>query len=135
MRELIRAYFDAEEKGDVETIVGLCASDVVIRNAAQPPQFGLDGAREFATSFRDRTSRRHFDVLAVAHEGSVAFAWWSCALTFKSGVSFGAVVTREAFDIDLEGVCRLAVDGDGKIRELDVVHQTACVMAKAIQAS
>jgi len=41
----VDAYFRAEERGDVEAVVAMCSDDVVVRNAANPPQHGKDGVR------------------------------------------------------------------------------------------
>ena len=43
----IGAYFHAEERGDIEAVVALCAEDVIVRNAANPPQHGKEGARAY----------------------------------------------------------------------------------------
>ncbi len=107
-RDKIASYFEAEERGDVEAIVALCSEDVVVRNAANPPQIGKDGARAYASGFRDRTIRRRFEVLGVAERGAVAYARWKAALTFRSGLTFGSMTTSRNFDVNLEGICRFS---------------------------
>lgn len=134
-RDLVNEYFDAEERGDVEAVVALCAENVIVRNAAQPPQRGKPGAREYVTSFRDRTSRRVFQVLAVAEGNGVVFAWWSAQLTFRAGVSFGPVTTRRPFDVELQGICRFRLNRNGKIEELDVFHETTTPFRLAQEAA
>lgn len=135
MRDLVQAYFDAETRGDVDAVARLCAPDVVVRNAAQPPQHGLAGVREFVTSFSRRTSDRHFAILAIASEGPVVFAWWRAALTFNAGLAFGSVVTQRPFKVVLDGICRMKINESGNIIELDIVHETTSVMAGAVEAS
>lgn len=130
-QQLVERYFDAEERGDVDAVVALCAADVVVRNAAQPPQRGLDGVRTYVTSFRDRTSARAFDVIAVAEADDVVFAAWSARLVFNAGVPFGPVIPRRPFDIELTGICRFKLDAEGKVRELDVFHETTSVVQRA----
>jgi hypothetical protein len=130
-RRLVNDYFAAEESGDVEAVVALCAPDVVIRNAAQPAEYGREGARQFASSFKARTEERRFKVLAVADEHDVCFAWWEGKITFKEGVAFGAVVAKRPFQITLQGVCRFKVDSHGLVEELDVFHETTSAVLRA----
>jgi hypothetical protein len=132
---LVDTYFAAEERGDVDAVVALCADDVVVRNAAQPPQRGLDGVRAYVTSFRDRTDARQFQVVAAAESDDVVFAAWKARLVFKAGLPFGAVISRKPFDVELTGICRFKLNQDGKVCELDVYHETTSVMQRAVAAS
>ena len=134
-RNLIDKYFAAEEQGDIDSVVDLCAPDVVIRNAAQPAVFGKDGARKFASDFKSRTDCRAFEILAVAQNDDVCFAWWDAKLVFRAGVSFGPVTTKRPFKLTLQGVCRFKVDGNGKFKELDVFHETTSGLLAAQEAS
>lgn len=135
IHDKVDAYFRAEERGDVETVVAMCSEDVVVRNAANPPQHGKDGARAYVTSFRDRTARRRFDVLTVAEHEGVVYARWKAALTFKAGVSFGPITTRRPFDLELRGICRFKLDTLGLFREIDVFHETTTAMRLAQHAA
>lgn len=134
-KDLVEKYFSAETRGDVDSVVDLCAPDVVIKNAAQPAVFGKEGARKFVSDFKARTERRDFEVLAVAENEDVCFAWWNAELTFKAGVSFGPVTTRRPFILNLHGVCRFKVDANGKFKELDVFHETTSGLLAAQEAS
>ena len=134
-KSLVEKYFAAEERGDIDSVVDLCAPDVVIRNAAQPAVFGKDGARKFVSDFKARTERRNFEILAFAQNEDVCFAWWNAKLTFKPGVSFGPVTTKRSFTLNLQGVCRFKVDGIGKFKELDVFHETTSGLLAAQEAS
>lgn len=129
--KLVSDYFAAEEQGDVEAVVALCSDDVVIRNAAQPPVYGKEGARKFASDFKARTDERRFKVLTVAINDDVCFAWWDGEITFKEGVAFGTVMSKRAFKVNLQGVCRFKVDAFGDIKELDVVHETSTPVLRA----
>jgi ketosteroid isomerase-like protein len=132
---LIQRYFEAEEHGDIDSVVDLCAPDVVIRNAAQPAVFGKEGARRFASDFKERTDRRAFEILAVAENGDVGFAWWDAKLVFKAGIPFGPVTTKRPFTLALQGVCRFKIDGNGRFKELDVFHETTSGLLAAQEAS
>lgn len=134
-RILVEEYFLAEERGDVEAVVAMCDDQVIIRNAAQPSQSGKQGARDYVTSFRDRTSRRSFKVLAVAEEQDVVFSWWAAELTFRAGVQFGPLTTKRPFDIGLHGICRFKLNPLGRIVELDVFHETSTVFKNALEAA
>lgn len=129
----VRCYFQAEEDGDVEGIVSLFDADAVIRNAAQPMVFGKDGARKFATDFRDRTEFRKFSVLATAQQGSKMFASWRGHLRFKAGVAFGPVHSAEPFEIELSGVCEFDFTPRGTIHSLLIAHETTTVMQRAME--
>lgn len=131
----IAQYFEAEERGDVESVVAMCSEDVVVHNAANPPQFGKEGARAYVSGFRDRTSRRHFDVLAVAEQADVAYERWKATLTFRAGVIFGPVTTLRPFDLELEGICRFKLDPSGLFREIDVFHETTTALSLAQEAA
>jgi ketosteroid isomerase-like protein len=135
MENVIRQYFRAEEDGDVDAVAGLCAAEVVVRNAAQPPQHGIRGVREYVEVFRDRTSRRRFTLVSVAHATGVAYGSWEADLTFREGVHFGPAHTRRPFDLHLRGICRFKFDDEGKIVEIDVAHETSSAMNLALEAS
>lgn len=130
-RELVECYFDAESRGDVDAVVALCAPDVIVRNAAQPSQHGLEGVRGYVTGFRDRTAERAFRVLSVADGSDVVFAAWQARLVFKAGISFGAIVPRRPFSVDLTGICRFRLDREGRVTELDVYHETTSAAQRA----
>jgi hypothetical protein len=134
-RDKIEAYFTAEESGDVEAIVAMCSKDVIVRNAANPLQHGKDGARDYVTSFRDRTVRRHFDLMTMAVHGRTAYARWKAAITFRASVSFGPVTTRRPFDLELHGICRFKLNDAGLFCEIDVFHETTTAMRLAQDAA
>jgi ketosteroid isomerase-like protein len=134
-RQLVERYFTAEERGDVAAVVALCSEDVIVRNAAQPPQHGRQGVRDYVTSFRDRTSRRNFEIMEVVEENNIVYAWWHARLTFREGVSFGPVTTRRHFDLDVQGVCRFRLDENDEVQELDVFHETTSAFQLAQEAA
>jgi ketosteroid isomerase-like protein len=74
VESLVCRYFQAEEVGDTDAIVEMCDDRVVILNAAQPPVYGHEGARQFAEDFRNRTEERHFEIRSLAVNGYTAFA-------------------------------------------------------------
>ena len=132
----VRDYFRAEEVGDVEAIVSMFDVNAVIRNAAQPPAFGKDGARRFASDFRDRTEFRKFSIATTAREGAKIFASWRGHLRFKAGIAFGPDVrTVEPFEVELSGVCEFDFTQRGAIHTLLIAHETTTVMQMAIKHS
>lgn len=122
---LVRAYFGAEERGDADAIVEMCDPRIVILNAAQPPVYGLEGARVFAEDFRSRTLERRFDLRSVAVDGYTVFAEFASRITFREGVQFGpAIRAQKAFTVELPGVCRFQFNPAGKLIYLRVFHET-----------
>jgi SnoaL-like domain len=113
----------------------MCSEDVVVRNAANPPQHGKSGVRAYVTSFRDRTARRRFNLLTVAEHAGTAYARWTAALTFRAGVSFGPATTLRPFDLELQGICRFKFDACGLFREVDVFHETTTAIRLAQEAA
>jgi ketosteroid isomerase-like protein len=134
-RGLVREYFRAEQEGDIEAVVALCAPEVVIRNAAQPPTYGLEGARQYVADFKARTDERRFTVLAMAGAGETVFAWWDAQLTFKAGTRFGPVQTKRPFTVQLQGVCRFKLNLENRVVELDVFHETTTAFRLAQEAA
>ena len=134
-RKFIEEYFSAEERGDVEAVAAMCDEGVTIRNAAQPPQHGKDGAREYVSTFKDRTDERKFRVLAIAQDGDTVFAWWDASLTFKAGIAFGPIVTKRPFTVQLQGVCRFKMSASGRFDEIDVFHETTSPVHLAQEAA
>ena len=128
-------YFRAEERGDIEAVVAMCADDIIVRNAANQPQHGREGARAYVTSFSDRTASRRFEVLSVAVQGDVVYALWRADLTFRAGVAFGPVTTTKPFDLSLPGICRFKLNEAGLFTELDVMHETTTAVRLAQQAA
>ncbi|MGB0064868.1 MAG: nuclear transport factor 2 family protein [Terracidiphilus sp.] len=130
----VRDYFRAEEVGDVEAIVSMFDADAVIRNAAQPPVFGKEGARKFVSDFRDRTEFRKFSIASIARQGSKIFASWRGHLRFKAGVVFGpGVCTAEPFEIELSGVCEFDFTEGGAIHSLLIAHETTTATQMAMK--
>jgi hypothetical protein len=121
----VLGYFRAEERGDAETIVGMCDEQVMIVNAAQPPVYGLDGARRFVQDFRNRTTQRLFEVRSLAVRGNSVFAEFLGTITFREGAQFGpAIRAQKAFTLELPGVCRFEFNETGKLVFLRVFHET-----------
>ena len=127
-RKWVERYFQAEEAGHVDWIVAACSEDVVIYDAGQPPSRGPAGVRTRLTEFLDRTSSRKFEVLAVAAENNVVYAWWQARLTFRAGATFGPMTNKRSFDVTIPGIHRFLFNSSGQIRELDVAHETTTVM-------
>jgi limonene-1,2-epoxide hydrolase len=131
---VVRNYFKAEEAGDVEAITAMFDAGAAIRNAAQPVVFGKEGARKFASDFRDRTEFRKFSVVATARQGSRIFASWLGHLRFKAGIAFGPHIhTAQAFEVDLSGVCDFDFTPEGTIRSLSISHETTTTMQMALR--
>ena len=132
---LVETYFRAEEAGDSAAVVAICGTEVVVRNAANPPQYGHAGVRAYVEDFRDRTEARRFTVLSIAVNVDVIYARWQADIVFRRGASFGPVVARRSFRLELQGVCRFKLDGEGHVVELDVFHETTTALNLAIKTS
>jgi hypothetical protein len=128
--QVIREYFRAETAGDVEAVARLCHEAVIVRNAAQPSQQGKQGVRAYVSDFKARTSRREFQIHAIAIERDVAFAWWDATLEFVPGARIGPVVAQSPFEVRLPGICRFHFR-ESLIDELDVFHETTSVLQAA----
>jgi hypothetical protein len=130
---VVHRYFEAEEIGDVEAVVSLCAPNVKVINAANPPQYGFEGVRQYVQVFKERTSQRKFIIGKIATNKNVTFAFWNAVITFNAGVTFGAITTLKSFTVELQGVCRFVFDEDGKIEQLFVFHETTTALLKAVE--
>ena len=134
-RRVVEDFLRADEAGDIESRVAACAEEVVIYDAGQPPAVGRAAARALMTGFRDVTSRRTFEVLSVAEEGNVVYAWWQSHVDFRAGVTLGPVTTTRPFDVTVSGVHRFLFDATGHIRELDIAHETTSTIEGAVRAA
>jgi len=126
-KEVIEQYFELEEIGDVEGVVNLCDELVLVVNAANPIQFGKEGARQYVQTFKNRTEHRLFKIGEISIFEDTAMVWWDAEVRFKSGIAFGQIISNSEFDALLSGVCRFRFSREGKITELDVFHETTSV--------
>jgi ketosteroid isomerase-like protein len=127
----IEQYFSLEEIGDVEGVVALCHPNIVVVNAANPAQHGLEGARSYVQTFKDRTISRAFKIKEIAVEKDNALVSWKAKIEFKKGISFGNIISGSNFSVDLFGICRFKMTVDGKFLEIDVFHETTTAMLAA----
>jgi uncharacterized protein (TIGR02246 family) len=76
IRDLVALWHHATAAGDVDTVLGLMADDVVFLVAGQPPMRGRDsserGLRSFLTQHRIESTG---DVQEVQASGSLAYCW------------------------------------------------------------
>jgi len=76
IRGLVAKWHRATAAGDLETILGLMAEDVVFLRAGQPPMRGkaafAEGTRAALEKFRIESSG---DVLEVRTSGDLAYCW------------------------------------------------------------
>jgi len=131
---VVRDYFAFEEAGNIEGVVALCDPSVVVRNAAQPVVVGLAGVRQYVESFRDRTTFRVFEQVSISTAPGLAYATWKADLEFKAGTAFGPVISKTAFPLTLQGVCRFVFNASGKLVEIDVYHETTSALRRAQEA-
>jgi hypothetical protein len=131
--DTVREYFKLEEEGEVEALVHLFSPYAVIINAANPVQFGPQGARNYIQAFKDRTHQRKFDIENISFYNDTIMVWWHAQIEFRSGVAFGDIISKKAFKAPLKGVCRFRFNSNGEIEELDVVHETSSVAILARQ--
>ena len=82
IREVIDTWLSATAKGDLQTVLGLMAEDVVFLIAGQPP---MRGREAFATA--TRSALQHFriegkpDIQEIRIAGDYAFCWNYLSIT------------------------------------------------------
>jgi hypothetical protein len=130
---LATAYLHAEEHEDLAALRQLFAPNPTIRNAANPPASGPTALEDFACSFWERTSRRHFELIDTAADGHDTYALATAELTFNTGVAFGPHTTTAPIDVHLVIALRFHLDGDGLVDQLDIHHETTTAARLAAQ--
>ena len=131
---LINAWFDGLNRSDMESLRSLFGPSPLIRNAANPPLEGPRAADQLLEDFFRRTTSRNFEVVDAAEIDEQAFAYWVGDLTFASGVTIAGVELTQPLTVTLRGVERFRLTPDGRISELDIIHETTTV-AQAARAA
>jgi uncharacterized protein (TIGR02246 family) len=76
IREVVSTWMRASAEGDLETVLGLMAEDVVFLQAGQPP---MRGREAFATASRAMTGKFRFagtsDIQEIRVAGDYAYCW------------------------------------------------------------
>jgi limonene-1,2-epoxide hydrolase len=132
--EVVRGYFEAQNRGDAEAVVALFAEDATVHNAALPPVKGHSGVRGFCQNLYARTSSRRFEVLEVLEKDSVVLAEWQARMTFQPGAVVGPHTLAKGFDVELRGVNKFEFQpGSDSIATLRVFHETTSVARLAAE--
>lgn len=130
--KVVESWFDGLNRSDLESLVELFDTNPVIVNAANPPLVGPEAPRKLLVDFFGRTESREFRVLGAAEGDGMTFAWWRGTLTFRAGIQIGQITIARPFSITIEGIERFVFDDlSGKVRELDIIHETASVVRAA----
>lgn len=132
---LVQTWFDCLNRSDLDALLGLFGPNPRIRNAANPPIEGPDAPRRLLEEFFGRTSARKLEVVDLAEGDGQVFACWSGELTFRPGIRIAEVTLPREIRVPLRGVERFRLDENGRITELDIVHETTSVVLAARQAA
>lgn len=130
-QEFVRAWFDGLNRGDMDGLLTLFGSSPRIRNAANPPVQGPNAPHQLLDEFFTRTSARHFELIDAAEADALVFVSWLGQLTFRKGVRIADVLLPDEMTVELRGCDRFKLDQEGRIEELDIVHETSSVPAAA----
>jgi hypothetical protein len=132
---VIKAWFDGLNRTDIDGLLSLFAPSPIIRNAANPPMEGPEAARRLLEDFFHRTTARRFDVTDSAEGDGQVFACWQGTLTFAAGTMIADVLLEQPMTVPLRGVERFRLDQQGRISELDIVHETSSILQAARAAN
>lgn len=133
---LVSRYLAAEEDEDLASLTGMFAENVVVRNAANPPDALPGSLQRYLESFWQRTSHRKFVLHAAGiDDDDDILAYFSSVITFRAGAPFGPVMAAEEFTVELPTALRFHFDGAGKICEVSVFHETTTAMLMATRGS
>jgi SnoaL-like domain len=131
---LINAWFEGLNRSDLESLRPLFCPSPRIRNASNPPLEGPHAVDQLLEDFFRRTKSRHFEVIDAAEIDEQAFAYWVGDLTFASGITIAGVELTQPLTVTLRGVERFRLTPDGRISEMDIIHETTTV-AQAARAA
>ena len=101
IRDLVALWHSATAAGDVETVLGLMAEDVVFLVAGQPP---MKGRGSFERALRDLLTQHRIestaDVQEVDVSGSLAYCWTNLTVRIvpRSG---GSATVRAGSALDI----------------------------------
>jgi hypothetical protein len=133
--DLIERWFAGLNAGDINALIPLFAEKPLILNAANPPLTGPEAARRLLEDFFSRTVARHFEVIDAAASDNDVFAAWTAVLTFRRGITIAGVTLPCDLEVPLRGAERFVLDADGRIAQVDIVHETTSVMLAAHRAA
>lgn len=122
--QLVNDWFTGLNQSDISSLLKLFAPSTKIRNAANPMMEGENAARQLLEIFFQRTESRFLFPMEITQSGNEVFAHWKGYLTFKKGIQIADTVLDEPVSVPLRGVERFVLDENGKITELDIVHET-----------
>jgi ketosteroid isomerase-like protein len=127
---VVQAWFEGLNQTDLHGLLDLFTAETEIRNAANPPLIGIDAPQRLLEDFFARTQRREFKLLGVAEGDGSVFAHWEAELTFRAGAHVAGLTIKKPFTVTLRGVDRFAFEA-GKIKALDIIHETTSVARAA----
>ena len=133
-KQLIDKWFDGLNRSDLRSLLTLFGPSPKIRNAANPSVEGSQAATVLLQDFFRRTTTRHFELVDAAEHDRQVFACWVGDLTFASDINLAGIDLTEPLTVRLRGVERFLLTPDGRISEVDIIHETTTV-AQAARAA
>ena len=132
--DVIRRYFEAQNRSDADAVVRLFSDDAVVVNAAFPPVTGHDGLKGFAGGLYTRTSARQFVTLKIFENNDDAAAEWEVEMTFRAGAVIGPHTLSKPFTVRLRGVNVFEFKKNSEvITKMSVYHETSTVARLAAE--
>lgn len=122
--QLVQNWFNGLNQSDIISLLKLFAPSTKIRNAANPLMEGENAARQLLEVFFQRTESRFLFPMEITQQDNEVFAHWKGYFTFAAGIQIADVVLNKPITVPLRGVERFILDENGKIVELDIVHET-----------
>lgn len=134
-KHVIDTWFRGLNEGDLEGLKELFDPSPRIVNAANPPSEGPTAVANLLNDFFTRTSERRFELLDAAEGDGEVFAAWMGHLTMTAGLRINDIVLAEPLNITLRGIERFQLSPEGKIVQLDIVHETTSIYRSAVEAA
>ena len=130
-KKLIDRWHHGLEKRDVEDLVQLFAPHPRIRNAADPPLEGPDAPRRLLTAFMEHIQACRFTLLDAASGEGQLFAGSRFELTLPAGLQIADMKLPRPITVNMRAFERFRLDAQGRIEQLDIVHETTSVFQAA----
>ena len=111
IRQLVAAWMAATKAGDIETVLGLMADDVVFLMPGRPPMIGKSDFAE-ATKAQSAQGAPRFDGTSEIQElrvlGEWAFMWTKLTIVAAGGISTKTEI-RELEKIEMDAAVGMAL--------------------------
>jgi uncharacterized protein (TIGR02246 family) len=111
IRDFIADWARASEAGDLDTLLGMMAEDVVFLTAGNPPMSRADFASGFSNIVKNFRFTANPDIQQITVEGDLAVSWNRLAVEITP-LAGGTAVARNG---DVLTVFRRGTDGTWRI--------------------